>query len=115
MITGMLNRSALIVRPSVVFLDWAASLDDSGVVPDPDGEQTVYLIPEVESLEEVRTRFPEMLVEIFERELADWDMEEEAWPTDRSIAEFRLWFEAELHTMVEDLCPGAIEDDEDDD
>ena len=30
----MLNRAALIVRPKQPFLDWAASLDDSGLVPD---------------------------------------------------------------------------------
>jgi hypothetical protein len=42
----MLNRCALIVRPKQPFLDWAAQLDDSGLVPDVKGEQTVYLVPE---------------------------------------------------------------------
>jgi hypothetical protein len=41
----MLNRAALIVRPAAPFLAWAKSLDDSGAVPNPAGEQTVYLIP----------------------------------------------------------------------
>ena len=41
----MLNRSALIVRPRQPYLDWAASLDDSGLVPDVAGEHTVYLAP----------------------------------------------------------------------
>ena len=38
---SMLNRGALIVRPAQPYLDWAASLDDSGILPDPDGEVTV--------------------------------------------------------------------------
>jgi hypothetical protein len=37
----MLNRAVLIARPKQPFLDWAVRLDDSGVVPDVDGEQTV--------------------------------------------------------------------------
>ena len=41
----MLNRGVVIVRPKQPYLDWAAGLDDSGIVPDPNGEQTVYLIP----------------------------------------------------------------------
>ncbi len=48
----MLNRGVLIVRPKQPYLDWAATLDDSGVVPDPEGEKTVYLIPEFESDDE---------------------------------------------------------------
>ena len=48
----MLNRGVLIVRPKQPYLDWAAGLDDSGLVPDPSDEQTVYLIPSFESDEE---------------------------------------------------------------
>lgn len=40
----MLNRAAIIVRPDKPFMDWAAVLDDSGHVPNPDDEQTVYLV-----------------------------------------------------------------------
>src|SRR5215813_9875943 len=41
----MLNRGVVIVRPKQPYLDWAAGLDDSELVPDPTAEQTVYLIP----------------------------------------------------------------------
>ncbi len=41
----MLNRAAVIVRPKKPYLDWAAGLDDSGLVPDPTSDQTVCLIP----------------------------------------------------------------------
>ena len=42
----MINRAALMVTPAQPFIDWAAGLDDSGILPDPDGEKTIYLIPE---------------------------------------------------------------------
>ncbi len=41
----MLNPGVGFVRPKRPYLDWAAGLDDSGIVPNPNGEQTVYLIP----------------------------------------------------------------------
>ena len=44
----MLNRGVLIVCHARPFLEWAAGLDDSGVRPLVEGEQTVYLIPEFE-------------------------------------------------------------------
>jgi hypothetical protein len=40
----MLNRGVVIVRPKQPYRDWAAGLGDSGLVPDPNAEQTVYLI-----------------------------------------------------------------------
>jgi hypothetical protein len=51
----MINRSALIVRPKKPYLDWAAGLDDSGVSADIKGDETVYLIPEIDD-EEQRLR-----------------------------------------------------------
>ena len=42
----MLNRAVLIVRPKQPYIDWAAGLDDSGLVPDPEGEQTVGGMPD---------------------------------------------------------------------
>lgn len=107
----MLNRTALIVRPAQPYLDWAKSLDDSEVAPDPKGEQTVYLIPPYESLEEGQARLPELFEHVFELELQDWHLVEEDWPKDRSVTQFNRWFDAEVHTIVEDLCADPIEDD----
>ena len=49
----MLNRGVVIVRPKQPYLDWAAGLDDSELVPDPNVEQIVYLIPRYGDDEEV--------------------------------------------------------------
>ena len=108
----MLNRAALIVRPKQPFLDWAAGLDDSGLVPDVDGEKTVYLIPEFESDEEGLRVLKRVYAEIFERELDGWHTDDTAWPKQRTLATFKQWFKIEMHSMVEDLCSDDLVDDD---
>ena len=108
----MLNRVALIVRPAEPYLDWARGLGEAGAVPDPNGEQTVYLVPELDCLEDLEEALPEMFTHIFELELHGWHTDEEAWPVDRSLAAFKQWFHAELHTVVEDLCGDPLLDEE---
>jgi hypothetical protein len=109
----MLNRGGMIVRPKQPYLDWAAQLDDSGLVPDPRGEQTVYLIPQFENDDEAAAILQDIYAEVFERELDGWHTDESAWPRNRTFAMFKEWFDVELHSVVEDLCGDEIEDDED--
>ena len=108
----MLNRAALIVRPKQPFLDWAAGLDDSGLVPDVTGEQTVYLVPEFENDEEGQQVLKHVYAEIFERELDGWHSDPSAWPQKRHFKTFQEWFSIELHSVVEDLVDGILADDE---
>jgi hypothetical protein len=108
----MLNRSALIVRPKQPYLDWAATLDDSGLVPEVTGEQTVYLIPSVEGEDGIERIVKRVYAEIFERELDGWHTDATAWPQNRTLAMFKKWFHFELHSVVEDLCGYEIADDE---
>lgn len=108
----MINRSALVVRPAPPFLDWAARLDDAGSVPNVEGEQTVYLLPEPEDEEvEWEDVLEGFFEEIFENELMAWHTDEAAWPKNRSYAMFRQWFKLEWHSVVEDLGDDAIWDD----
>lgn len=108
----MLNRAALIVRPKKPFLDWAAGLDDSGLVPDVDGEKTVYLIPEFESDEEGLRVLKRVYAEIFDRELDGWHTDPSAWPQKRDFKTFQQWFSIELHSVVGDVVDDALIDDE---
>ena len=108
----MLNRAVLIVRPKQPFLDWAAQLDDSGLLPDVEGEQTAYLIPEFEDDDGAQRGLKDVFAEVFERELFGWHTDETAWPKNRNLALFRKWFEIEIHSVVEDLCDFEIVDDE---
>jgi len=108
----MLNRAALIVRPKQPFLNWAAALDESGLVPDVVGERTVYLVPEFDSDEEGKEVLKHIYGEIFERELNGWDTDPASWPQNRDFRIFQEWFSIELHSVVEDVVEGVLVDDE---
>ena len=108
----MLNRGVLIVRPRQPYLDWAAGLDDSGILPDVSGEQTVYLIPEFDDDDEAIEILELVYAEVFERELFGWHTDESAWPKDRDLDMFKRWFSIEIHSVVEDLCAEQLVDDE---
>jgi len=108
----MLNRSVLIVRPKQPYLDWAAGLDNTGLVPDAEGEQTVYLVPEIEDDEHADRVLRRVYAVIFERELFGWHTDETAWPKNRTFSMFRKWFKIEMHSVVEDICDFRLVDDE---
>jgi len=109
----MLNRGVVVVRPKQPYLDWAARLDDSGIVPEPSAEPTIYLIPSFDDEEEAWEILEKMHPTIFENELYEWDTDEGAWPQGRDFAMFKAWFEIELHSVVEDLCDYVIIDEDD--
>ena len=110
----MINRAVLIVRPKQPFLDWAAGLDDSGMIPNVEGEQTVYLIPDFDTDAEARAILEEVCAEVFANELWGWHTDETAWPTNRDLKTFEEWFSIEMHTVVEDLCDYELIDEDDD-
>jgi len=109
---SMINRAALIVRPKAPYIDWAKSLQTSGELPSPDGEQTVYLIPEFEDLDDLTVILADVYEEIFEKELFGWNTDESTWPTERTMEEFLNWFKIEVHTMIDDLVGDEFIDDE---
>ena len=108
----MLNRGALIVRPKQPYLDWAAGLDDSGLLPDADDERTVYLIPGFEDDDEAWEVIEDVYAAVFERELNDWHTDEAAWPDGRTFKMFLDWFDVEFYSVIEDLGDEEIADDE---
>jgi hypothetical protein len=91
---------------------WAAALDDTGILPDAQGEQTVYLIPEFEDDDAYEELLASIYPEIFERELDGWCTDESTWPKARNLAMFKAWFTIECHSMIEDLCLEPLEDDD---
>lgn len=108
----MLNRGAVIIRPGKGYIDWAAKLDDSGFIPDAEGEHTVYLIPEYDDDLEAMEILSQGYEDIFEMQLSGWHLDESAWPKNRTFAMFREWFVIEFHSVVEDLCDYPAVDDE---
>lgn len=107
----MINRSAVLIRPKQPYIDWASTLDDSEVVPEIDGEKTIYLIPEYDSPEQGWIILRKYYEDIFENELLGWHTYEPEWPQDRSYKMFKEWFDIEFHSTIEDLVGGSIIDD----
>lgn len=107
----MINRSAVIVRPKQPYLAWADQLDNSGLLPFVEGEQTVYLLPEYDDDVEAMEILSQGYDAIFETELEGWHTDESAWPTNRTFAMFREWFTVEFHSVVEDMCDYEVIDD----
>jgi hypothetical protein len=108
----MLNRAAFVVRPAEPYIAWAKSLDDSGLTPNADGEQTVYLVPEFGDASEAMEVLESVHAEIFARALEEWHTVEADWPKNRTFAMFKEWFRIEMHSVVEDLCLDPLKDDE---
>jgi hypothetical protein len=68
----MINRAALLVRPKKSFLDWATGLDDSGLLPEVEGDRTVYLIPDYFDDAGAQAILKTIYLEVFENELVSW-------------------------------------------
>ena len=104
----MINRNAFAVRIKQPYLDWAATLDDSGVLPDLAGEPSIYLVPECHNEAEALELLPQIYKSIFQAELLAWHTEPSQWPDIRSLRTFSDWFELTFVSMIEDLGEGPI-------
>ena len=101
---SVINRCAVLIRSGKSYLEWARGLDDSGPLPDPNDEPTIYLIPEYGTPEEAWQLLEECFQDIFERELWAWHRGETDWPGDRDFKMFQEWFEIKFGSEIEDLC-----------
>ena len=108
----MLNRSAIVVRPAQPFDDWAAGLDDSGMVPSDGYEPNAYLVPAIEDFEDRQTVLEHSYPVIFDSELHGWHLDKAAWPKNRTLDMFMRWFKVEIHEIVHDLCSYELLDDD---
>lgn len=106
----MINRSAIVLELTEVYLEWARKCPDS----DPDftleeafEDGTVYLIPEVYTEPEKWLKRNYRIM--FEHELYAWYTDDTCWPKDRSFEEFKKFFKIRFCSIVLDLCNGLIE------
>jgi hypothetical protein len=109
----MLNRSLVILRWEKPFLDWVAGLPGHHAAPaDPADVPVGYLVPPFEQYDDGRDVLPLVWPILFERELDAWYTGEELWPPNRTYAMFRRWFRIETYPLVDNVCEGAIAEDE---
>lgn len=108
----MLNRSAILIRPTQPYIDWAKSLPDAdSILPSLDGEQSVYLVEPIDDSKHLEAVLAEVFTDIFESELASWCLDESLWPQERTLTMFKHWFSIECHSCVKDLLDESLEDD----
>ena len=110
-----INRSTIVVKPAQPFLDWLHRVDPTSAqltLDDLSLEPTIYLLPECEGKEEAIECLREVCTEIFEEHLDGWYRVPSAWPAERDLHAFLIWFEWSLHSMIIDLGDIPIEHEE---
>ena len=108
---GLLNRSAVVVRPRTAFLNWTKQDDSTGIAEsvfeDLRSSPSAYLIPEdedvVDVLDLVKTAWPTL----FEAMLESWLTDPDMWPPNRTWEMFGEWFEVQVCECVYDLVAGV--------
>jgi hypothetical protein len=107
----VIDRNLAVIKPKQPFLDWLRKTPGHEV--DLTLEQlrldcTALLIPEFEEPEDAVAFIDEIGVELFEAELGSWVDDASQWPKERSLANFWLWFDVEIHGTVVDLVDEAV-------
>lgn len=102
------ERTAVVVKPTQVFLDFLKQADKDDVLPDLALSQlrancSVFLVPIFDEPEAVVAYFAERYVDIFKNELATWSIEEQDFPKTMDFNTFLEFFELEIHDTVLDL------------
>ncbi|MDO5640273.1 MAG: hypothetical protein Q4G28_10450 [Neisseria sp.] len=108
------DRTAVVLKPTAKFLEWLKSSDED--MPDLTIEQlrtncSVYLIPEFDAPEAAVSYFDDRYQEIFQAEIAAWDVPKSKWPEDMSLVAFWQYFDIEIHDMVLDMEEADINAD----
>jgi hypothetical protein len=71
-------------------------------------ENNVYLVGNVESLDDLKEWIQKNYERIFENELNEWHLDETTWPENRTFQLFNDWFEIDYFTLVYDTEPEDI-------
>ena len=96
-----LNRTAIIVRPKLPFLEWLHAADPTSAtltLADLALEPTIYLVPECADGEQERAALQTVFRTIFENQLDGWWRDRATWPSSRSFGKFSQWFDCQFHS-----------------
>lgn len=111
----MLNRSAAVIGPEPIFLEWlrttgvsADSIRDKRLVAD----RRVYLLPACATLDEGEEVIEDLFQEIFLRELRAWQVDANQWPETDDFRLFTRWFTVDIVPAVDDIGRGQLAEEE---
>jgi hypothetical protein len=116
----LINRGIMLVKPNNYFLDWLNQLPDSVpgeshfTIEDIRKDCTAFLLPDVVSEGSIDFIIEPIKTNLFEMELADWCIDPDLWPADRTSETFDQWFDLEYHSMVWDLLELPIQASDED-
>jgi hypothetical protein len=104
-----INRIGIAVTPRKPYMAWAKSIDDGAASLEIVANEftSIYLVEAPDAFK------PEQVIRkhyaaIFEEQLNSWHRDEAQWPSRRTEAMFREWFDAKVVEMVWDLGRGRI-------
>ena len=106
-----LNRTLIIVRPTIEFVNWVNSVDqtaeDEVTLEDVHMDLSTFLIPEVADDDEFEVYLYNCYEVIFEDALAGWYDDPSVWP-EITYDRFLEWFDIDMSTMIADLTDEPI-------
>jgi hypothetical protein len=111
----MIDRVALILKPSETMLTWINENPDNEEklsLEEVQADCTVVLLPVFGHEEAAENYLSHVFEELFENELASWNIDESSWPKDRTLEMFLMWFDLEFHPFVCDAARGLELSDE---
>lgn len=109
----MLNRSAVVIGHKAAFYGWLQSsgiVDAAGESQKDIADRSVYLIPACHYSEESEEVVEDLFEEIFRRELARWQSQQDVWPDTGDFDLFTRWFTVESFSLVEDVGRGHAQE-----
>lgn len=104
-----INRNAVFIEPTDVFLEWAREFPDDDLELTLDElrkDNTAYLIPEQKA--EPNAWLKRNFNTIFENEFYGWCTDPSLWPKDRSFTSFKKYFKVRFSSVVVDLGKESI-------
>jgi len=101
----LLNRSAVSLKPTVVFVEWANRVNPDEAMPLEAfrAEGSIYLFDEVEQEGDFDQWLKLHAVQLFENELEAWVEDEGLWPNTRDYSLFSQWFDIEPQLVCFDV------------
>ena len=98
-----INRCAVGIGPRQPLIDWIRQVSGDHEVRWGANEDGLYLLPEYEDDSEAKVVLEDNYERIFKAELQSWCRDPALWPSPRTFALFREWFEIRFYDLVDDL------------
>lgn len=104
-----INRSAIVVRAKQPLFDWLHSLNpDDELINSKDIGETIYLVEDLLSEEEIEAWLKDNYYKIFFKELSGWHLIISDYPRKLSFEMFKGWFDYKSYPMVIDVEEDVI-------